>query len=115
MVTPLPKKVGSDIEKYPAPEERSFRDYILILPLPSILPIYICLNSVLKGKDAYEAASKLGYDQRISPQKALFDSHGQQVFYNGKIILRLILIAIMLQMAGKCAIVRASELNRIKD
>lgn len=84
MVTPLPEKVGSGIEKYPAPEERSFRDYILVLSLPSILPIYIYLNSVLKGKDAYEAASKLDYDRRISPQKAPFDSHGQQVFYIGK-------------------------------
>ena len=44
MVNPLPEKVGSDIEVYPAPEEKSFRDYILILPIPDIPPIYIYLS-----------------------------------------------------------------------
>lgn len=122
MVTPLPEKVGSDIETYPAPEERSFRDYILILPLPSILPIYIYLNSVLKGKDAYEAASKLGYDRRISPQKAPFDSHGQQVFYNGKKYITPDVDSHnvtngwkMFNSKGKRIGTYDSELNRIKD
>ena len=38
----------------------------------------------LKGKEAQEAAKNLGFDRRIPPQKAPFDSHGQPVFYNGK-------------------------------
>ena len=38
----------------------------------------------LKGKEAQEAAKNLGFGQRIPPQKAPFDSHGQPVFYNGK-------------------------------
>nr|WP_240624824.1 toxin C-terminal domain-containing protein [Yersinia massiliensis] len=38
----------------------------------------------LKGKEAQEAAKNLGYDRRVPPQKAPFNSHGQPVFYNGK-------------------------------
>ncbi len=38
----------------------------------------------LKGKEAQEAASNLGFDRRIPPQKAPFNSHGQPVFYDGK-------------------------------
>ncbi|MCS3608360.1 VENN motif pre-toxin domain-containing protein [Erwinia rhapontici] len=38
----------------------------------------------LKGKEAQKAAGDLGYDRRIPPQQAPFDSHGQPVFYNGK-------------------------------
>lgn len=39
---------------------------------------------VLKGKEAQEAAGKLGFDRRIPSQKAPFNSHGQPVFFNGK-------------------------------
>ncbi|QMD23938.1 hypothetical protein HVZ46_05070 [Citrobacter freundii] len=38
----------------------------------------------LKGKEAQEAAGKLGFDRRIPAQKAPFNSHGQSVFYDGK-------------------------------
>ena len=38
----------------------------------------------LKGKEAQEAAKSLGFDQRIPPQKAPFNSHGQPVYSNGK-------------------------------
>ncbi|QTO01087.1 toxin C-terminal domain-containing protein [Aggregatibacter sp. 2125159857] len=31
-----------------------------------------------------KAAEKLGYGQRIPPQKAPFNSHGQDVYWNGK-------------------------------
>ncbi len=34
--------------------------------------------------DVQEAAAELGYDKRIPPYKAPFNSHGQQVFSNGK-------------------------------
>ncbi|MGY2262201.1 toxin C-terminal domain-containing protein [Pseudomonas sp. SDO55104_S430] len=37
-----------------------------------------------KGASLKEAAADLGYNLRIPPQKAPFDSHGQSVFYNGK-------------------------------
>ena len=33
--------------------------------------------------DHVAAAQELGYTQRIPPQKAPFDSHGQDVFFNG--------------------------------
>ena len=43
-------------------------------------------NNVLtaKGKELTENANELGYKQRIPPQKAPFNSHGQPVYWNGK-------------------------------
>ncbi|MDW8848444.1 toxin C-terminal domain-containing protein [Erwinia sp. MMLR14_017] len=38
----------------------------------------------LKGKEAQEAAGRLGFDRRIPAQKAPFNSHGQPVFFDGK-------------------------------
>ncbi|VTQ65958.1 Possible hemagglutinin (DUF638) [Campylobacter jejuni] len=38
----------------------------------------------LKGKEAQAAVSNLGFDRRISPQKAPFNSHGQPVYFVGK-------------------------------
>jgi filamentous hemagglutinin len=38
----------------------------------------------LKGKEAQEAAKNLGFGQRIPPQKAPFNSHGQPVYFDGK-------------------------------
>ncbi|OCQ53670.1 S-type Pyocin [Photorhabdus australis subsp. thailandensis] len=43
-VLPIPDKVGSDIESLPMPEEKDFRDYILILPIPNMPPVYVYLN-----------------------------------------------------------------------
>ncbi|WP_410681406.1 toxin C-terminal domain-containing protein [Avibacterium paragallinarum] len=37
-----------------------------------------------RNKDTIEAANKLGYKNRIPPQKAPFNSHGQPVYWNGK-------------------------------
>ncbi|WP_278249761.1 S-type pyocin domain-containing protein [Photorhabdus cinerea] len=37
-------KVGSDIESLPMPEEKDFRDYILILPIPNMPPVYVYLS-----------------------------------------------------------------------
>ena len=37
-----------------------------------------------KGQNVTDAANKLGYTQRIPPQKAPFNSHGQPVFKNPK-------------------------------
>ncbi|HWM87278.1 MAG TPA: polymorphic toxin-type HINT domain-containing protein [Kofleriaceae bacterium] len=36
------------------------------------------------AKEAFDAAKKLGFDRRIPPQKAPFNSHGQPVFFDGK-------------------------------
>jgi len=36
------------------------------------------------GFDARKTAQDLGYDRRIPPHKAPFDSHGQDVYFNGK-------------------------------
>ena len=38
----------------------------------------------LKGKEAQEAAGKLGFDRRIPAQKSPFNSYGQPVYFNGK-------------------------------
>ena len=84
VVDPLPEDTGIEATTSPVPEEKGFADYILILPLPNIPPIYVYLSSVLKGKEAAEAARKLGYDRRISADKVPFNSHGQPAFFNGK-------------------------------
>ncbi|HAW8312983.1 TPA: pyocin, partial [Escherichia coli] len=44
MVDPLPDDTGLHATTSPAPEERDFADYILILPFPDIPPIYIYLS-----------------------------------------------------------------------
>ncbi|WP_244370537.1 S-type pyocin domain-containing protein [Rahnella sp. ChDrAdgB13] len=44
IVDPLPESTGITTTTSPAPEEKSFADYILILPMPNIPPIYIYLS-----------------------------------------------------------------------
>ncbi|ETS29682.1 PAAR motif protein [Photorhabdus khanii NC19] len=45
-VLPIPDKVGSDIESLPMPEEKDFRDYILVFPADSgMKPIYVMFNT----------------------------------------------------------------------
>ena len=44
MVDPLPDDTGLHATTSPAPEEKNFADYILILPFPDIPPIYIYLS-----------------------------------------------------------------------
>ncbi len=45
-VLPIPDKVGSDIESLPIPEEKDFRDYILVFPANlGIKPIYVMFNT----------------------------------------------------------------------
>ncbi|MEK9498475.1 S-type pyocin domain-containing protein [Photorhabdus sp. P32] len=43
-VLPIPDKVGSDIESLPMPEEKDFRDYILVFPIPNMPPVYVYLS-----------------------------------------------------------------------
>lgn len=44
VVDPLPEDTRIEATTTPAPEEKSFADYILILPLPNIPPIYVYLS-----------------------------------------------------------------------
>ena len=44
IVDPLPDNTGITATTSPAPEEKSFADYILILPFPDLPPIYIYLS-----------------------------------------------------------------------
>lgn len=44
IVDPLPDNTGITATTSPAPEEKIFADYILILPLPDLPPIYIYLS-----------------------------------------------------------------------
>ena len=44
-VLPIPEKVGSDIESYPAPAEGDFEDYILVFLGTDMPPIYIYLST----------------------------------------------------------------------
>ncbi|MDU6410076.1 MAG: colicin E3/pyocin S6 family cytotoxin, partial [Yersiniaceae bacterium] len=48
MVNPLPDSPGIGATTSLAPEEKSFADYILILPVPDIPPIYIYLSNLHK-------------------------------------------------------------------
>ncbi|MCC8456061.1 S-type pyocin domain-containing protein [Photorhabdus aegyptia] len=48
-VLPIPDKVGSDIESLPMPEEKDFRDYILVFPIPNMPPVYVYLSKPRNG------------------------------------------------------------------
>ncbi|WP_195918320.1 S-type pyocin domain-containing protein [Erwinia sorbitola] len=45
VVDPLPEDTRIEATTTPAPEEKSFADYILILPIPDIPPIYVYLRN----------------------------------------------------------------------
>ncbi|MBU4681341.1 S-type pyocin domain-containing protein [Cedecea davisae] len=49
VVDPLPEDTRIEATTTPAPEEKSFADYILILPLPNIPPIYVYLSKPRNG------------------------------------------------------------------
>nr|WP_227724143.1 toxin C-terminal domain-containing protein [Yersinia proxima] len=76
----------------------------------------------MKGKEAQEAAKNLGFEHRISPKKAPFDSHGQPVFSNGKTYISPDVDSHnvtngwkMFNSKGKRIGTYDSDLNRIKD
>lgn len=50
IVDPQPEATGIDRTTSPAPAETSFRDYILILPVPNMPPIYVYIS---KGRSPY--------------------------------------------------------------
>ncbi|EEW8806207.1 S-type pyocin domain-containing protein [Escherichia coli] len=58
MVDPLPDDTGLHATTSPAPEEKDFADYILILPFPDIPPIYIYIRN--------NAGQVTGKGQKIS-------------------------------------------------
>nr|WP_277756344.1 S-type pyocin domain-containing protein [Rosenbergiella nectarea] len=49
VVDPLPEDSGIEATTSPAPEEKNFADYILILPLSDIPPIYVYLSQGRSG------------------------------------------------------------------
>lgn len=49
VVDPLPENTSIETTTTPAPEEKTFADYILILPLPNIPPIYVYLSQGRSG------------------------------------------------------------------
>ncbi|KGM29308.1 toxin C-terminal domain-containing protein [Photorhabdus akhurstii] len=76
----------------------------------------------LKGKEAQEAAGKLGFDRRIAPPKASFNSHGQPVFFDGKTYITPDVDSHnvtngwkMFDRRGKRMGTYDSDLNRVKD
>ncbi|CAE13644.1 hypothetical protein GPY51_23970 [Photorhabdus laumondii subsp. laumondii] len=76
----------------------------------------------LKGKEAQEAAGKLGFDRRIAPPKAPFNSHGQPVFFDGKTYITPDVDSHnvtngwkMFDRRGKRMGTYDSDLNRVKD
>ncbi|KAA6043346.1 filamentous hemagglutinin N-terminal domain-containing protein [Pantoea sp. Bo_7] len=98
---------GGNITVTPLPEEPT-RDDLAYL--------------ALKGKEAQEAAGKLGFDRKIPAQKSPFNSHGQPVFYDGKNYITPDVDSHnvtngwkMFNKKGKRIGTYDSELNRIKD
>ncbi|MCT8348180.1 toxin C-terminal domain-containing protein [Photorhabdus temperata] len=72
--------------------------------------------------DAQEAAGKLGFDRRIAPPKAPFNSHGQPVFFDGKTYITPDVDSHnvtngwkMFDRRGKRMGTYDSDLNRVKD
>ncbi|MCK7390676.1 colicin E3/pyocin S6 family cytotoxin [Enterobacter bugandensis] len=45
VVDPLPEDTGIGVTTSPTPEEKTFADYILILPVGGVPPIYVSINS----------------------------------------------------------------------
>ncbi|CAI1694518.1 Uncharacterised protein [Serratia quinivorans] len=76
----------------------------------------------LKGKEAQEAAGKLGFDQKIPAPKVPFNSHGQPAFFDGKTYITPDVDSHnvtngwkMFDRKGKRIGTYDSDLNRIKD
>lgn len=49
VVDPLPENTSIDTTTSPAPEEKKFADYILILPISDVPPIYVYLSKLRNG------------------------------------------------------------------
>ena len=81
-VLPIPEKVGSDIESYPAPTEGDFEDYILVFLGTDMPPIYIYLSKPpvefleVELYSDFKRRSRQGkYDADHMPSKAAVKAH----------------------------------------
>lgn len=87
MVDPLPENTGITATTTPVPEEKTFADYILILPLSNIPPIYVYLSKppvefmeVALYSD-FVRRSRLGkYEADHMPSKAAVKVHLKQYY-----------------------------------
>ncbi|PWW11710.1 PAAR motif-containing protein [Mangrovibacter plantisponsor] len=62
IVEPLPEDRGIEATTSPAPEEKHFADYILILPVPNIPPVYVYLSKPRNG------LPQNGHDYHLAPE-----------------------------------------------
>ncbi|WP_223283530.1 S-type pyocin domain-containing protein [Hafnia paralvei] len=81
-VLPIPEKVGSDIESYPAPTEGDFEDYILVFLGTDMPPIYIYLSKPpvefleVELYSDFKRRSRQGkYEADHMPSKAAVKAH----------------------------------------
>ncbi|MBS9438231.1 killer protein of pyocin s3 [Photorhabdus noenieputensis] len=91
-VLPIPDKVGSDIESLPMPEEKDFRDYILVFPIPNMPPVYVYLSKppvkpleVGEYRDLAGRSYKDGMDIDHIPSKTALEQYLLKK-YQGKIV-----------------------------
>ncbi|WP_312628880.1 S-type pyocin domain-containing protein [Scandinavium sp.] len=79
IVDPLPDNTEITTTSTPAPDEKSFADYILILPISDIPPIYIYLNSDHKYHTAPKGTPPLPAfpDAKRAPRKTAIQGGGQ--------------------------------------
>ncbi|MGT1696592.1 S-type pyocin domain-containing protein [Salmonella enterica subsp. enterica serovar Winslow] len=82
IVDPLPDNTGMTATTTPAPEEKHFADYILILPLPDIPPIYIYLSKppvkfmeVERYSDFKRRSRQGKYEADHMPSRASVDAY----------------------------------------
>ncbi|WP_276204146.1 S-type pyocin domain-containing protein [Photorhabdus australis] len=83
--------MGSDIESFPMPEEKDFRDYILVLPIPNMPPVYVYLSKppvklleVGEYQDLAGRSRNDGLDIDHIPSKAALEQYVLKK-YKGKI------------------------------
>jgi len=79
LVNPLPDGTQITSTTTPAPDEKNFADYILILPVSDIPPIYIYLNAEHKYHTAPEGTPPLPAfpDAKRAPRKTAIQGGGQ--------------------------------------
>ncbi|WP_423731245.1 S-type pyocin domain-containing protein [Hafnia paralvei] len=86
-VLPIPEKVGSDIESYPAPTEGDFEDYILIFLGTDMPPIYIYLSKPpvefleVELYSDFKRRSRQGkYEADHMPSRAAVEAHLTELY-----------------------------------
>ena len=86
-VLPIPEKVGSDIENYPAPTEGDFEDYILVFLGTDMPPIYIYLSKPpvefleVELYSDFKRRSRQGkYEADHMPSRAAVEAHLTELY-----------------------------------